>query len=144
MLDSNERMYQIGPQSTVLITAADMLDALRVPEPPQSPTYDFIRDAFDTLYYYVDRLEHFIQVGLTSFEDISSPLDYYVDYLAEDKDLHASYIALTRYTRVRKFLERFDNWRNPRAVDQKAPTLGLPAARRGIGSSHKSSPAAAA
>jgi hypothetical protein len=99
--------------------------------------HEFVRDAFDTLYYYLDRFEHFIRVGLTSFEDVSSPLDYYVDYLAEDKNTHEQYIALTRYTRVTQFLERFPRWQNPIVVPSGAPTMGLPPSREGIGSSSK-------
>jgi hypothetical protein len=137
MLDSEQRAYKINDGSLTSITAADMLSALRVPEAPQELKDEFIRDAFDTLYYYMDRFEHFIKVELTSFDDIRSPLDYYVDYLAEDKKLHQQYIALTRYTRVLKFLERFPNWLHPIAISAGAPTIGLPPSRDGIGSSIK-------
>jgi len=137
ILDSEVRVYEIANGSQVTITANDMLAALRVPELPQTPLHEVVRDAFDTLYYYLDRFEHFIAVELTSFEDVSSPLDYYVDYLAEDKDLHLQYIGLTRYTRVLRFLERFPNWRSPKSVVNAAPTIGLPPARKGVGSSTK-------
>jgi hypothetical protein len=137
MLDSEERDYQVTEQTTMRISATDMLTALRVPQLPKTQMHEFIRDAFDTLYYYLDRMEHFIRVGLTSFEDISSPLDYYIDYLAEDKEVHLAYIGITRYTRVREFLDRFENWRTPQPVNSAAPAVGLPAARTGIGSSSK-------
>jgi hypothetical protein len=137
MLDSNAREYRITDQDKVTIRAADMLRALDADNLPEGPSYEFVRDAFDTFYYYLDRFEHFIQVGLTRFEDVKSPIDYYIDYLAEDKALHIKYIALTRYTRVSLFLERFENWRVPRATRTEAPSLGLPAVKQGIGASTK-------
>jgi hypothetical protein len=137
MLDSEIRSYKIGDTIEVTINVADMLAALTAKELPQSPTFDFIRDAFDTLYFYLDRIEHFIGVGLTSFEDVQSPLDYYVDYLAEDKQIHLDYIGITRYTRVTQFLDRFHHWQSPRAVRPSAASMGLPAARVGVGASKR-------
>ncbi|MEA3093651.1 MAG: hypothetical protein QOJ04_4993 [Caballeronia sp.] len=73
MLDSDVRIYKIGEKESARIAAADMLAALCAQDPPQEAIHEFVRDAFDTLYYYLDRCEHFIAVGLTTTTLTTSP-----------------------------------------------------------------------
>jgi len=111
MLDSWDRAYPIPGASKVKIPWEDVVRALKV---QSFDTEDlksiFVRDCFDTLFYYLDRFEHFIQVGLTTFEDLRMPTQYYVDMMAEDKALFVSYIKYCKYTNIWQFLDRFPKW----------------------------------
>lgn len=111
MLDSWSRMYPIPQAGEVKIAWEDILEALKVERfANEDPKNDFVRDCFDMFFYYLDRFEHLIQAELTTFEDLRTPLQYYVDMMAEDKAVFVPYIQFCKYKNIWQFLERFPNW----------------------------------
>jgi hypothetical protein len=73
------------------------------------------------LFYYFDRFEHLIQAGLTTFEDLRMPIQYYVDMMAEDKAVFVSYIRYCKYQNIWQFLDRFPEWAQKQLPAEKNP-----------------------
>jgi hypothetical protein len=91
------------------LTLADARLALTNPQ--QAPDErDWINrpiwEMFDSMFYWFDRIEHYIQRDLIDFEDVKSPADYYARKL---KDLPCrQYINATGSAkRAAEFLDRF-------------------------------------
>ena len=114
MLDSWVRTYPIPRAGDVMIKWADVVAALNIESiGSDDPKAEFIRECCDTFVFYLDRFEHFIQCSLTTFEDVAIASQYYVDLMAEDKELWVAYIEFCKYKKVLRFLDRFSEWRCP-------------------------------
>jgi hypothetical protein len=115
MLDSWHRVYVLPDGTKSELAWADVIKALDVGSFSQDDIQTvFVRDCFDLLFYYLDGFEHLIQAGLTTFEDVRFPTEYYVDMIAEDekeKAIIAAYIRACKYKNIWQFLERFPAWR---------------------------------
>ena len=115
MLDSYTRTYPVPGAGDVEITWTDVLQALNVQSfAKEDPKSDFIRDCFDMLIYYLDRFEHLIQAGLITFEHVRTPIQYYVDPMAEHKAIFIPYIQFCKYKNIWRFLDRFPEWAEKR------------------------------
>lgn len=126
MLDSWGRTYPVPGAGEVRIAWDDVLEALKVESfATEDSKPDFIRDCFDMLLYYLDRFEHLIQAELITFEDIRTPVQYYVDMMAEDKAVFVPYIRFCKYTNIWQFLDRFPQWteRQPSPGDDAVGAL---------------------
>ncbi len=114
MLDSWHRSYTLPDGTEAKIAWADVIEALHVDSFRREDSQTvYVRDCFDLLFYYLDGLEHFIQAGLTTFEDVRFPTEYYVDMISEDekeKAIIVAYIQACKYKNIWKFLERFPAW----------------------------------
>lgn len=113
MLDSDERQYELDNGHSAKITAKQVLAALKLPPTSTDASSVYVRECFDSLFYYFARFEHFISTELTRFEDVREPAEYYVEYLAEDKDRYIRYLEVARFRKVPAFLARFPPWQNP-------------------------------
>src|SRR5260370_27595918 len=116
ILDSWDRTYKVPGGDKVKLAWNDVVRALDMKFfDEDNPQNDFVRDCFDMLFYYLDRLEHLIQAGLTTFEDVRLPIEYYVDMLAEreDRTVIEAYIRACKYQKIWKFLDRFPAWAKP-------------------------------
>jgi hypothetical protein len=113
MLDSWHRSYDIDGKETK-IAWQDVISALNVESfQHEDKRAIFVRDCFDLLFYYLDGFEHFIQAGLTTFEDVRFPTEYYIDMMAEDekeKAIIIAYIRECKYRQIWQFLDRFPSW----------------------------------
>ncbi len=111
MLDSWARTYPVPQGGDITITWEEVLECLKVGSfQSEDAKSDFVRDCFDMLFYYLDRFEHLIQAGLTTFEDLRMPAQYYVDLMAEDKAVFVTYIEFCKYSNIWHFLDRFPSW----------------------------------
>jgi hypothetical protein len=70
----------------------------------------FIRDCFDELFYFFERLEYCIAIGLITFEDVRFPWEYYAGVLGRNKAVFLEYNRPLYYERAIAFLERFQDW----------------------------------
>jgi len=78
-----------------------------------SPKWVEIRTCFDSFFYYLAIIEHYLTSGLLHFDDVAYPLTYYVRLLAHNRwrTQFRAYIDYYRLGRARKFLQRFESWR---------------------------------
>lgn len=112
MLDSDRREFVLSGDQKVVINQADIAAALD-PETASSPKTDFIRDCFDTFFYFLAMFEHHISNGLVRQEDVAYPIEYYLPLLARHRNVVDKYLANFNLARTRKYLERFQAWGQP-------------------------------
>ena len=108
MLDSWSRAFDVAPGQREVITAERWLQALHVsPDTADDPVTLFVRDSFDSLFYFMAMFEHYVDHQFVHFRDVVFPLDYYVRILAEDRDLHTAYLTTYGMSESLRFLARF-------------------------------------
>lgn len=118
MIDSPGRAFTLREEKSIVIKESDMLAALTVDAEPSDKRSVFIRDSFDELFYFLERFEHCIRVGLITFEDVRFPWEYYAGVLARYKGTAVQYNRFLHYERALAFLDRFDVWRLASAAQQ--------------------------
>jgi hypothetical protein len=111
MIDFRGRTFTLPSQKPITIQEPDVLAALRLPDEPNDEQSVFIRDCFDELFYFFERFEHSIRIGLITFEDVRFPWEYYAGVLARYKNTMVDYNRALFYDRALAFLNRFDQWR---------------------------------
>jgi hypothetical protein len=91
MLDWTNREYDVG-QERVSISWKDMLSALRTHPAVFDDTQVFIRDSFDTLFYFFERIHHQIAIGMTDIAAVRFPLRYYACRINENRAIFDNYL----------------------------------------------------
>jgi hypothetical protein len=74
MLDWNDIEFEIKPNLRLLIGERDYLKALRVSDFEFDDKEQYIRDCFDSLFYSMATIEHYIHSDLVRLEDVAFPL----------------------------------------------------------------------
>lgn len=98
-----------GPGNTEFaILDGDVAQALAVDNPPEDDKSVALRTVFYTLFFYLSRLQHFIDTGL---EDVSNPMNYYSRVLAREKETLSARMCAVGHENAKRFLENFDYWK---------------------------------
>jgi len=92
----------------------------------QAPELIAVRLQFDAVLYYLDRFEHAISAGVTTFPDVQASFQYYAKLLDRFAPTVDAYATMTGYERASAFLRRYPNWQ---AMLPAAGSVLLPAAR---------------
>ena len=116
MLDSSMRDYSISGSSTTPIDKEDVRRALDPKQFVQTEKDDFIRDCFDTLFYFMAMMNHYTNTTLIREEDVAYPLEYYVPLLAEFHEEVSAYLLKYDLWRTQEYLERYDPWRGKKTA----------------------------
>jgi hypothetical protein len=127
MLDWSGLEYEITPKERVVVTREDYVSALRVENLNFTEKEQYIRDCFDTLFYYMGTMQHHEENALVRFDDVVYPLDYYANRMRHDADLFRRFLDYYRLGRERRFLDRL------LATAEKVPESGE---RQGPGRVH--------
>src|SRR5688572_23062052 len=73
MLDFSGREFELPSKNRIAITHQDVRDSLN----PRTPVVDekniYIRDCFDSLFYYLAMFHHYINSGLIRRDDVAFP-----------------------------------------------------------------------
>lgn len=109
MVDWNRRIYQVGKNKQV-ITTEDVRIALDIQNSDHLSEIDvFIREHFDELFYHMEKIERCLRVDLIQFEDIQSPLDYYLPIMYNKyRDVLDQYMQLVGHKEATALLIRFE------------------------------------
>jgi hypothetical protein len=84
MIDWSERKYEISSGKTELITSQDVRHALDIRNNAGlSPSGVYVRETFDRLFHHLGKMERALKSGLITFDDVRSPLTYYVPILTK-------------------------------------------------------------
>ena len=110
MVDEFAESFQLDNGQEIEVSFTDIDSALSTPVKDHSDKAKYIRRCFDALFYHVERIEQSIRIKLVKLEDVSRPAEYYVERLALHKRSIISYLAFTKYTGAKEFLERFCAW----------------------------------
>jgi hypothetical protein len=115
MMDwSGDEYTRVDGKKTGEIKHKERRNALRTDNTIFDADSKFIRDAFDELFDYIERLEHFIRIGLVVFEDVEQFFKYYISKFAsqDERDVITRFMNEYGFTLGLSFLDRFDVWRN--------------------------------
>lgn len=113
MIDFNKFSFEIQEgKGMEEITRQQVLESMDPKKTQLNTTEIFIRDRFDTLYYYIDRLERSLKSDLVKFEDIQPTLDYYVKKMSFERPAYEQYLITFGVPLTLSFLNRFPSWRN--------------------------------
>ena len=115
MLDWDGLKYKTSEgETTQPITHQIRRASLRTVNTVFGPDDDgpFIRDAYDSLFDFLERLEHFIRIDLIRFEDVAPVLKYYVKKMAlhDEREVIKGFLDGYGFTLAAAFLERFPEW----------------------------------
>jgi len=130
MLDSDSRTYKTRAGSEVEVAQRDISPALDPAGGRDDEKSEFVRDAFDTLFYFMAMFEHYTASGLVRAEDVAYPMEYYVPLLANHYDAVSRYLTRYNLWRTTKFLDRYQAWRSASEavrvtrVDVSSPATG--------------------
>ena len=113
MLDWSGREYEIKAGLKERIHAHEILIGLRVNNLSFSRKEAYIRDCFDQYFDKLSYIQHLITTGLIDFNDISAPIEYYVDLMVKNKEIFFNFLECYGYTDTLMLLNRFDQWKNP-------------------------------
>lgn len=88
----------------VRITPQQILQALDPSIPARDPTSRTIREAFDSLFYYLATMEHYEASSLVLPVDVAYPLDYYHWHFERLRAPFDAYVGWYGLERTAKFL----------------------------------------
>jgi hypothetical protein len=122
MIDWDSRTYQVGKDHEEKIGTGEVHDALDVRNNSNlSPAGVYVRESFDRLFYHLGKLERAIDSDLVRFEDVDSPLDYYVPiFRSKYGDAAPQYMKQLGDRDAMGLLERFPRDSGSRTVGSGA------------------------
>jgi|SRR5215204_4224341 len=110
MVEGRKRHYKITEGDSEVIVYPEIISALRLEVSNNRRRQIYIQDGFDSLFYYLDRIEHFLGINLITFDDVRNPMEYYARKMAKDKKVFLDYINTINYKGAAEFLNRFQSW----------------------------------
>ena len=105
-----ERLELTIRGEAVPISIGEVLHALRPRRDASGSVEKRIRDAFDALFHQMARLEQSVTIGLTTLDDISLPIEYYVGRMAEHQSVHEAYMREFGHQGALHLARRFQSW----------------------------------
>ena len=92
MLDWDDLEYDIKTNVYAWIQQEEYLRALRTKGLDFSDKEAYIRNCFDSLFYFMAMMEHYIKSDLVLLEDIAFPLDYYLKIMNRNRDVFLNFL----------------------------------------------------
>lgn len=110
MTDWNAFQFTVEGK-TVPVTREQVHEALSVQNNDNLPANGvLIRESFDRLFYRMGKIERALGSNLIRFEDVRSPMDYYVPFLRSTHgQVLIPYMEQLHHTDALNFMKRFDN-----------------------------------
>lgn len=100
--------YQPGSDTEIKVGQNDIDAALRKERGAATAKKDeFIWESFDWLFYYLDRLEHYVRTGLIDFEDVHDVFVHYAGLIEARREVFDRVIRSQDYRLLPTFLARF-------------------------------------
>lgn len=108
MTDWVNKDYQIEDKK-VFINSQEVQKALDIKNNNNLPPNGaFIRESYDRLFYHMGKIERSLKSNLIKFEDVRSPMDYYVPFLQSGYgEVLIPYMKQLHHTDALEFMNRF-------------------------------------
>jgi hypothetical protein len=108
MIDWAAYEYQIDGKK-VVINSGEVQEALDVENNTSlTPSGVFIRESFDKLFYHMGKIERSLKSNLIMFEDVRSPMEYYVPFLRSTYEkILTPYMKQLHHNDALEFMNRF-------------------------------------
>ena len=110
MLDYDGLEFELPSHNRVPIHHADVKFALNPDNDVTDDKHVYIRECFDSLFYYMAMFEHYAKTTLIVPEDVEFPLDYYTRLLAGYRDDVDAYVRRYDLKRTELFLAAHPAW----------------------------------
>ena len=101
MIDGSKKVFS---DKNFRIDFTDVKNALL--ENDQFGKSIYIRECFDTLFYYFERIEHSIKVGVVKIEDINAYFAYYLVQIKSKSEVLIQYAEAIKYENAVDFMSR--------------------------------------
>lgn len=111
MLDWSEGAteHEVEPGHSELLAYRDVLSTLGKAPPDCVSSRDRnIRDAFDWFFYYIDRIELYIETGLIEFIDVRPVFKTYATKIQRDMQVYEPFIQEREYELALRFWRRYE------------------------------------
>lgn len=120
MLDWNDVEFETAPGKREVIWEKDYVQALRTKDLDFTDKEVFIRNSFDSLFYYMAMMEHYIKSDLILLEDVSFPLDYYLKIMKRNYAVIENFLTHYEQQKTTDFIKRLaeNNPKLLRGADQ--------------------------
>ena len=82
----------------------------------------YIRNCFDWFFYYMDRIQHYIDRGLIEFEDVRPVFKPYVRKIGQHRSIYEGFVGCCEYELALKFLRQYPEYTEAQEV--KAQSAG--------------------
>lgn len=125
MLDWNDLEFEVKPGLKLPVWEKDYLKALRVSNLAFDDKETFIRDCFDSLFYFMAMIEHYIHSDLVRVEDVAFPLDYYMKIINRNREVFDRFLTHYKLDRTVRFMKRLDGYKEEALAIQSTPTAAL-------------------
>lgn len=102
--------FEIAEGKAELITTSDIIQALSLDEDTDSKKDVFIQDRVESLFFFIGRIQAFIDIGMVNEEDVLYPLEYYVQQMCDYKDNISPYVRTYSSKQTLTFLN--NRWNN--------------------------------
>lgn len=105
MLDRQDEgvKFQVAEEKIEEIQTSDIIQALKSDESTSDKDV-FIQDRIDSLFFFIGRVQAFIDIGMVNEEDVLYPLEYYVQQMCDYKDDINPYIKTYTSKQTQTFL----------------------------------------
>ena len=101
--------HEVGAGQRKVVGYSDVLAALAKPVSQCDEAAErYIRDCFDWFFFYVDRLEHYIESEFIDFVDVASIFKPYVRLFRKNQEIYDRFVTNRGYELVPKSLLRYD------------------------------------
>ncbi|HYC59320.1 MAG TPA: hypothetical protein VEK79_07115 [Thermoanaerobaculia bacterium] len=111
MIDWPDVELELAGGDKFRVTPDAIIQALRPVREKCTPEEKRIRDAFDALFYHMSRLEKSVTIELTTLDDVSLPIAYYIEQMAQRRGLFEDYMKAFGHTGALALASRFEFWR---------------------------------
>ncbi len=111
MLDWDDLEYEVTRGKLETISEADYLKALRTTNLNFSDKEKYIRNCFDSLFYFMAMFEHYTRSQLVALEDVAFPLDYYIRIMNRNRAVFENFLEHYHLQRSHEFIKRLDHQR---------------------------------
>ncbi|MDT5121079.1 MAG: hypothetical protein QOC96_561 [Acidobacteriota bacterium] len=111
MLDWNDVEFEVKPGLHLKIGEQDYVKALRVSDFNFGDKEQYIRDCFDSLFYYMAMIEHYIYSDLVRLEDVAFPLDYFLRIINRNRVVFDTFLEYYKLNRATRFMKRLNKYK---------------------------------
>lgn len=118
ILDWENLEIELSSGERLPVTMSEVLRALRPYRDACTTKEKCVRDAFDSLFYYMGRMDKSVSIELTGLDDVSQPISYYIDQMARNRAVYEAYMGAFGFSGALNFARRFPSWTI--ALDQKS------------------------
>jgi hypothetical protein len=112
MLDWADVILELpGGGEKFRLTREEVDHALRPVRERFTPKEKLVRDDFDALFYHMSRLDKSVTIELTTLDDVSLPIEYYIEQMASRRPVMEAYMKAFGHTGALALAQKFPSWR---------------------------------